>query len=98
MNYKTIAGTDLNVSELCLGMMSFGDTKWAAWVRDGAFGSEVVKEALERGINFFDTADVYSFGESERILGRAIHSHAQRHRSTLRPNSVSPRASMCGAC
>ncbi len=78
LNYNTIAGTELAVSEICLGMMSFGDPKWQAWVRDAPFGETVVKAALDRGINFFDTADVYSFGESERILGRAIKSHARR--------------------
>jgi aryl-alcohol dehydrogenase (NADP+) len=83
MNTKKIAGTDLAVSEICLGMMSFGDPKWAAWVRDAAFGSLVVKTALDRGINFFDTADVYSFGESERILGRAIKAHARRDQVIL---------------
>ena len=83
MNTKKITGTDLAVSQICLGMMSFGDPKWAAWVRDGAFGNLVVKTALDRGINFFDTADVYSFGESERILGRAIKAHARRDQVVL---------------
>lgn len=83
MNTKKIAGTDLAVSQICLGMMSFGDRKWAAWVGDGAFGSLVVKTALDRGINFFDTADVYSFGESERILGSAIKAHARRDQVIL---------------
>lgn len=83
MNTKKITGTDLAVSEICLGMMSFGNSTWQTWVRDGTFGSLMVREALERGINFFDTADVYSFGESERILGQAIKSHTQRERVYL---------------
>jgi aryl-alcohol dehydrogenase-like predicted oxidoreductase len=83
MNTKKITGTELAVSEICLGMMSFGDPKWQAWVRESAFASLVVKTALECGINFFDTADVYSFGESERILGRAIKAHARRDQVVL---------------
>lgn len=78
MKMKTLPRTDLVVSQLCLGMMSFGDTKWAGWVGDEAAGCDIVARALDSGINFIDTADVYSFGESERILGVAIANSGKR--------------------
>jgi aryl-alcohol dehydrogenase-like predicted oxidoreductase len=59
----------LKVSRLCLGMMSYGSKKWREWVLEKEEAKPFIKRALDAGINFFDTADVYSLGESERVLG-----------------------------
>jgi aryl-alcohol dehydrogenase (NADP+) len=68
----------LKVSRLCLGMMSFGTSKWRPWVLDEDASRPFYKRALEHGINFFDTADMYSRGVSEEVLGRAIKDLARR--------------------
>jgi len=78
MQYVRLGKTGLKVSRICLGMMSYGDKKWREWVLEEKEGIEYVKHALDLGINFFDTADVYSVGVSETILGKAIKQHAKR--------------------
>ena len=77
MEYTTLGSTGIEVSRLCLGCMSFGDPEWREWVRGEAFGHELVERARDLGINFFDTANMYSRGESERILGDAIEGHRE---------------------
>jgi aryl-alcohol dehydrogenase (NADP+) len=72
MDYVNLGKSGLKVSRLCLGMMSYGSTKWREWVLDEEAAKPFLKRALEAGINFFDTADVYSLGESERILGSLL--------------------------
>jgi aryl-alcohol dehydrogenase (NADP+) len=72
MQYINLGKSGLKVSRLCLGMMSYGDKKWRPWVLDEREALPFVQRALESGINFFDTADVYSLGESERILGSTL--------------------------
>jgi aryl-alcohol dehydrogenase (NADP+) len=62
----------MKVSRLCLGMMSYGSKKWREWILEENEALPFVQRALEAGINFFDTADVYSVGESERILGSLL--------------------------
>jgi aryl-alcohol dehydrogenase-like predicted oxidoreductase len=80
MEYIKLGNTGLDVSKICLGCMGFGDP--VGWVHKWALGEDesrpVIKKALELGINFFDTANVYSFGRSEEILGRAIKAYANR--------------------
>lgn len=78
MQYVNLGKSDLNVSRLCLGMMSYGDPQWRDWVLDEDAGRPFVKRALELGINFFDTADMYSRGVSEEITGRALKDFARR--------------------
>jgi aryl-alcohol dehydrogenase-like predicted oxidoreductase len=68
----------LKVSRLCLGCMSYGTSKWRPWVLDEAPSREIIRRALDRGINFFDTADFYSLGVSEEVVGRALRDFAQR--------------------
>src|ERR1044072_7381734 len=70
----------MQVSPICLGCMGFGDaTRWIhKWVLDEGDSRPVIKKALELGINFFDTANVYSIGKSEEILGRALKDFANR--------------------
>jgi aryl-alcohol dehydrogenase (NADP+) len=72
MQYVNLGRTGLKVSRLCLGMMSYGSKTWKEWVLEGDDARPFVNRALDAGINFFDTADVYSFGESERITGRML--------------------------
>jgi len=70
--------TGLKVSRICLGAMSFGDPKWQGWVLNEEASRPIIKRALELGINFFDTANMYSVGVSEEILGRALKDFAKR--------------------
>src|SRR5688500_17853740 len=72
MNYRTLGRTGLKVSELCLGTMTFGENFFNIAVVDQASANQMVATALEAGITFFDTADVYSYGQSETVLGAAI--------------------------
>ena len=70
--------TGMQVSKLCLGCMTYGSTKWRDWVLEEEASRPFIREALEKGINFFDTADVYSQGVSEEIVGRALKEYAKR--------------------
>ncbi len=80
MEYVKLGNTGLDVSRVCLGCMSFGDPE--AWVAKWALTEEqsrpIIKKALDLGVNFFDTANVYSAGKSEEILGRALREYAKR--------------------
>jgi len=80
MEYARLGATGLKVSRICLGCMGFGDAdRWVhKWVLDEENSRPVIQKALEMGINFFDTANVYSIGRSEEILGRAIKDFARR--------------------
>jgi aryl-alcohol dehydrogenase (NADP+) len=70
--------TGLKVSRLCLGMMTYGSSKWRDWVLDEEASRPFIQRALELGINFFDTADMYSLGASEEVTGRALKDFAKR--------------------
>ncbi len=72
MQYVNLGKTGLKVSRLCLGMMTYGSSKWRPWVLDEEQSYPFVKRALDLGINFFDTADMYSLGASEEVLGRSL--------------------------
>jgi aryl-alcohol dehydrogenase-like predicted oxidoreductase len=80
MEYARLGSTGMQVSRICLGCMGFGDAqRWVhQWVLDEEDSRPIIKKALELGINFFDTANVYSIGASEEILGRALRDFAQR--------------------
>jgi aryl-alcohol dehydrogenase-like predicted oxidoreductase len=80
MEYTRLGSTGMKVSRICLGCMGFGDAgKWVhKWVLDEENSRPVIQKALEMGINFFDTANVYSLGASEEILGRALKDFAKR--------------------
>ncbi|MFB6157389.1 MAG: aldo/keto reductase [Haloferacaceae archaeon] len=75
MEYTTLGRTGMEVSRICLGCMSFGTSDWRDWILDEEEGVELVERALDLGINFFDTANWYSKGESERVLGEALEGH-----------------------
>ena len=72
MQYVNLGKTGMKVSRLCLGMMSYGSKKWREWVLEEDEAKPFLQRALEAGINFFDTADVYSLGESERVTGKLL--------------------------
>jgi aryl-alcohol dehydrogenase-like predicted oxidoreductase len=72
MQYANLGKTGLKVSRLCLGMMTYGSKKWRQWVLEEEEAKPFVGRALEAGINFFDTADIYSVGESERVTGNLL--------------------------
>ena len=72
MEYVNLGSAGVKVSRICLGCMTYGSKKWREWVLEEEQGRPFIKQALELGINFFDTADMYSLGVSEQILGRAL--------------------------
>ena len=78
MEYKRLGKTGLKVSRICLGMMTYGTPKWRDWVLDEEASRPFIQRALEHGINFFDTADMYSLGVSEEITGRALKEFTKR--------------------
>jgi len=80
MEYSKLGNTGLDVSRICLGCMGFGDaSRWIhQWVLNEADSRVVIKHALDIGINFFDTANVYSIGTSEEYVGRALKEYARR--------------------
>ena len=80
MEYVKLGNSGLEVSRICLGCMGFGDpVNWQhKWVIEEEESRKVIKQALDIGINFFDTANVYSNGVSEEILGRALKDYANR--------------------
>jgi len=85
MEYVKLGKTGLDVSRLCLGCMSFGVAdRWIhPWVLDEENSRPIIKRALELGVNFFDTANVYSDGTSEEIVGRALKNYANRDEIVL---------------
>ena len=80
MKYAKLGNSDLNVSRICLGCMGFGDAQNGqhSWTVDEEHTRQIVKHALELGINFFDTAIAYQSGTSEQYLGRALRDFAER--------------------
>jgi aryl-alcohol dehydrogenase-like predicted oxidoreductase len=85
MEYVKLGNTGLDVSRLCLGCMSFGVAeRWVhPWVLDEEHSRPIIKKALELGVNFFDTANVYADGTSEEIVGRALKDYANRDEIVL---------------
>ena len=77
MQYTQLGRSGLSVSRICLGCMSYGSSKWRPWVLDEPEARPFFSKALELGINFFDTADMYSMGVSEEITGRALREMAK---------------------
>jgi aryl-alcohol dehydrogenase (NADP+) len=78
MQYVRLGSTGLKVSRICLGTMTYGTPHWRPWVLDEQESRPFIRRALEHGVNFFDTADMYSRGVSEEILGRALKEFASR--------------------
>jgi aryl-alcohol dehydrogenase (NADP+) len=93
VEYINLGKSGLKVSRLCLGMMSYGSSKWRDWVLDEDASRPFIQRAIEAGINFFDTADMYSQGASEEVTGRALKDFAQRDRVVLATKVFHPVAS-----
>src|ERR1700692_4162006 len=76
MDYVNLGTTGAKVSRLCVGMMTYGTSQWREWVLNEEASKPLIRRAVEAGINFFDTADMYSVGVSEEITGRALKEFA----------------------
>ena len=92
MDYTTLGHTGLVVSRLCLGCMSYGSPAWRPWVLDEAAARPFFQRALEAGITFFDTADMYSVGASEEVTGRALRELAPRDEIVIATKVYNPMA------
>ncbi|MBW2273475.1 MAG: aldo/keto reductase [Deltaproteobacteria bacterium] len=78
MDYVPLGRTGVKVSRICLGCMSYGSSSWRPWVLDEEDSMPFFRRAVEAGINFFDTADMYSLGLSEEVTGKALQRYANR--------------------
>ena len=99
MKYTLLGCTGVTVSRLCLGCMSYGSPNWRPWVLDEAASRPFFRRAVEAGINFFDTADMYSLGVSEEVTGRALHEYARLEECVVATkvfNPMSDRPNMGG--
>jgi aryl-alcohol dehydrogenase-like predicted oxidoreductase len=99
MEYVPLGATGLQVSRLCLGCMTYGDPAWREWVLDEAASRPFLTEAWEAGINFFDTADMYSNGRSEEVVGKVLKDLARRDEvviATKLYNPMGPRPTQRG--
>uniref|UniRef100_Q026T1 Aldo/keto reductase n=1 Tax=Solibacter usitatus (strain Ellin6076) TaxID=234267 RepID=Q026T1_SOLUE len=90
MEYVRLGSTGLKVSRLCLGCMTYGSKKWRDWILDDEESRPFFRRALELGINFFDTADMYSVGVSEEVTGRALKDFAQRDKVVIATKVFNP--------
>ncbi len=94
MEYVNLGSTGLKVSRVCLGAMTYGSKRWREWVLEEEESRPLIQRALELGINFFDTADIYSHGVSEEILGRALKDFGpERERLVIATKVFSPMTS-----
>src|SRR5262245_24949984 len=78
MKFAHLGTTGTKVSRICLGCMSYGSSAWRPWILDEKDAMPFFRRAVEAGINFFDTADMYSVGLSEEVTGRALKEYARR--------------------
>ena len=83
MDYINLGKTGLQVSRICLGAMTFGTPAWRPWVLTEEASRPLIKRAVEHGINFFDTANMYSAGASEEVLGRALKEYIKRDQAVI---------------
>ena len=91
MDYVNLGATGLKVSPICLGMMTFGSSQWRDWVLDYDDSKPIIARALDLGINFFDTADMYSLGVSEEVTGRAMRElGVARHKVVIASKVYNP--------
>jgi 1-deoxyxylulose-5-phosphate synthase len=90
MDYVNLGRSGLKVSRICLGAMTYGTPAWRPWVLDEAASRPFIARAIECGINFFDTADMYSRGVSEEVLGRALKALARRDQVVIATKAFHP--------
>jgi aryl-alcohol dehydrogenase (NADP+) len=88
MDFTRLGPTGLKVSRICLGTMTYGTPKWRDWVLDEEASRPFLKRAVEAGINFFDTADMYSAGVSEEVVGRALRDFADKREAYVLATKV----------
>jgi aryl-alcohol dehydrogenase (NADP+) len=90
MQHLRLGSSGLKVSRLCLGCMTYGTPEWRPWVLDEESSRPFIRRALELGITFFDTADMYSLGASEEVLGRAVRDFAKRDELVIATKVYNP--------
>ena len=90
MEFVNLGRTGLRVSRLCLGTMTFGSTAWRPWILPEDASRPFIRRALDAGINFFDTADMYSRGVSEEIVGRALNDFTTRDQAVIATKAFFP--------
>ena len=90
MDYARLGSSGLKVSRICLGTMTYGTPKWRPWVLDEEASRPFFRQALDAGINFFDTADMYSDGASEEVTGRALKEFARREEVVIATKVFNP--------
>lgn len=83
MKYTYLGRTGVSVSRICLGCMSYGSKKWRPWILEEEESMPFFRKAIESGINFFDTADIYSLGVSEEITGKALREYGNMEEIVL---------------
>ncbi len=97
MDYVRLGATGLKVSRLCLGCMSYGSPQWRPWVMDEEQARPFFRRAIEAGINFFDTANVYSIGQSEVVTGKLLKEFSRRENVVIATKVNMPMASNVNA-
>jgi aryl-alcohol dehydrogenase-like predicted oxidoreductase len=95
MDYVRFGSSNLKVSRLCLGAMGMGSKSWRSWVLDKEKSAPIVRRALDKGINFFDTCDFYSAGESERVLGELLLKQVPRDSVVVATKAGNPMQPHC---
>jgi aryl-alcohol dehydrogenase (NADP+) len=90
MKYATLGRTGVQVSRLCLGMMGFGAPAWRPWIQGEADARPIVRRAIELGVNFLDTADTYSAGESEILVGKFVREFGRRDELVIATKVYNP--------
>jgi aryl-alcohol dehydrogenase-like predicted oxidoreductase len=93
VRYVNLGATGLRVSRICLGMMSYGSSGWRDWVLDEPDAEPIVRAAVEGGITFFDTADMYSLGASEEVTGRLLPKFLAREEMVVATKVFNPMGS-----
>jgi len=90
MEYVRLGNTGMKVSRICLGTMTYGDPNWREWTLGYEESKPFFKRAIELGINFFDTADMYSLGVSEEVTGKALAEYGQRDQLIIASKVYNP--------
>ena len=93
MDYVQLGTTGMRVSRICLGTMTYGTPQWRDWVLDEAASRPFIQKAIDAGITFFDTADMYSVGASEQVVGQALKDFAKRDDVVLATKVYNPMGS-----
>src|SRR4051812_35968267 len=90
MRYTRLGQTGVQVSRICLGMMGMGDPAWRPWILGEDEARPLFRRAIELGVNFIDTADTYSAGASERLVGKFVREFAQRDEMVITSKVYNP--------